>query len=268
MNTQSLYTLSPLPEADVPALNHDFILERDKVQHFLVSALAKINSPNLVFKGGTLLRVCIFENYRFSEDLDFDWTSTAEEFSNIMEQAATLASRKSGYFLEFPLDRKANRQVFRWDAGEISGNIKIDKIIVNKNAIPPVNNWHINGLWDTNHSKQTICGYSLSSIIADKLRAVVNRSEPRDIYDLYHIMQTPKDIAQGLARYNKNPRDPRRPDVKSPVLRQLASHILNKHNDYMLEWPKFTESGLVEKIVSLDTALLYICETIDNYIQT
>ena len=29
--------------------------------------------PRVVFKGGTLLRVCYRHDWRFSEDLDFDW---------------------------------------------------------------------------------------------------------------------------------------------------------------------------------------------------
>ena len=31
----------------------------------------ELNKENFVFKGGTCLRKCYFENYRFSEDLDF-----------------------------------------------------------------------------------------------------------------------------------------------------------------------------------------------------
>ncbi|MDE2782521.1 MAG: nucleotidyl transferase AbiEii/AbiGii toxin family protein [Gemmatimonadota bacterium] len=51
---------------------------RDIVQHQILAVLADRQGerPRLRFKGGTLLRACWAENYRYSEDLDFDWVGT------------------------------------------------------------------------------------------------------------------------------------------------------------------------------------------------
>ncbi|MDE0652062.1 MAG: hypothetical protein OXI26_00210 [bacterium] len=46
--------------------------QRDKIQHHLVAALAEVGDDRLVFKGGTLLRVCVFANYRWS-DVGWGW---------------------------------------------------------------------------------------------------------------------------------------------------------------------------------------------------
>ena len=45
---------------------------RDMVQHQILAALAEKQetNPRLCFKGGTLLRACWAEQYRFSEDKD------------------------------------------------------------------------------------------------------------------------------------------------------------------------------------------------------
>ena len=57
--------------------NRETFAIQDRIQHRLVAALAagdaRRNPPRLVSKGGTLLRVCALPDYRFSEDLDFDW---------------------------------------------------------------------------------------------------------------------------------------------------------------------------------------------------
>lgn len=47
----------------------------DLVQHQVVSIIAahQQRRPRVVFKGGTLLRMCYRRHYRYSEDLDFDW---------------------------------------------------------------------------------------------------------------------------------------------------------------------------------------------------
>jgi len=39
--------------------------ERDRVQHHIVAAVAYKDDPRLVFKGGTMLRVCGLPDYRW-----------------------------------------------------------------------------------------------------------------------------------------------------------------------------------------------------------
>jgi len=59
------------------------VVARDRIQHLIVAAIAarQRRRPRLVFKGGTLLRSCWREDYRYSEDLDFDWVGPAGETS-------------------------------------------------------------------------------------------------------------------------------------------------------------------------------------------
>lgn len=53
---------------DVPAPT----VERDYVLAHIVAALGALDDEHgLVFKGGTALRLCYFEDYRYSADLDF-----------------------------------------------------------------------------------------------------------------------------------------------------------------------------------------------------
>lgn len=46
------------------------VVERDYVLTHVIEALAQLQPPSgLVFKGGTALRLCFYEDYRYSADL-------------------------------------------------------------------------------------------------------------------------------------------------------------------------------------------------------
>ena len=47
-------------------------VERDYVLAHIIAGLCSVGDDHgLVFKGGTALRLCYFDNYRYSADLDF-----------------------------------------------------------------------------------------------------------------------------------------------------------------------------------------------------
>jgi predicted nucleotidyltransferase component of viral defense system len=55
------------------------VVEKDYVLGWLLAAISDHPAlgPAWVFKGGTCLKKCYFETYRFSEDLDFTVTDEA-----------------------------------------------------------------------------------------------------------------------------------------------------------------------------------------------
>ena len=67
-----------IPHAEILALRaewglRDDVIEKDYVLGWLLAAIAQDPAvrERWVFKGGTCLRKCYYETYRFSEDLDF-----------------------------------------------------------------------------------------------------------------------------------------------------------------------------------------------------
>lgn len=56
------------------------VVEKDYVLGWLLAGIAANPelAENWVFKGGTCLKKCYFETYRFSEDLDFTVTEEAQ----------------------------------------------------------------------------------------------------------------------------------------------------------------------------------------------
>ena len=47
------------------------IVEKDYVLGWLLAGVASLPLRRWIFKGGTSIKKCYFETYRFSEDLDF-----------------------------------------------------------------------------------------------------------------------------------------------------------------------------------------------------
>ncbi|MEI6769750.1 MAG: nucleotidyl transferase AbiEii/AbiGii toxin family protein, partial [Betaproteobacteria bacterium] len=65
------------------------VVEKDYVLGWLLAGIAANAdlSENWVFKGGTCLKKCYFETYRFSEDLDFTVTDEAHLDEDYLLQA-------------------------------------------------------------------------------------------------------------------------------------------------------------------------------------
>lgn len=68
------------------------IVEKDYVLGWLLAGLASSGQRELwIFKGGTCIKKCFFETYRFSEDLDFSLLAGAP-YSDDAIRAALLAT--------------------------------------------------------------------------------------------------------------------------------------------------------------------------------
>jgi len=82
------------------------IVEKDYVLGWFLAAIADHSEagPRWVFKGGTCLKKCYFETYRFSEDLDFsllpDAVYTREGLAHILGEVAERTTELSG--IDFP----------------------------------------------------------------------------------------------------------------------------------------------------------------------
>ena len=73
-------------------------IDKDWVLGHVLNAMYSFDDirKNLVFKGGTCLRKCYFEHYRFSEDLDFtllnrDFKIDTEFLKKILQKAGKIS---------------------------------------------------------------------------------------------------------------------------------------------------------------------------------
>ena len=82
------------------------VIEKDYVLGWVLAAIAQHSetSANWIFKGGTCLKKCYFETYRFSEDLDFtllpESAYNADSLKKILDEVVEIAGELSG--ITFP----------------------------------------------------------------------------------------------------------------------------------------------------------------------
>lgn len=77
------------------------VVEKDYVLGWLLAALAKSDARALwVFKGGTCIKKCFIETYRFSEDLDFSLTGEAPYTEAAIRETLQSESASDGLQLQ------------------------------------------------------------------------------------------------------------------------------------------------------------------------
>lgn len=176
--------------------------ERDYVLAWLLAGMATENF-GVVFKGGTCLRRCYIPNYRYSEDLDFTLGTGAASVS-ILDAVATWC-RFIGTEAGISADAEADAGIIgkrAWVSfiGPLGSRrvraIKVDfsndEVIVDRVVARPL----MSEYSDLPDAKYTIPTYSLVEIWAEKARSLMQRSEPRDLYDLHTLASGDDSLAE------------------------------------------------------------------------
>lgn len=193
---------------------HEFSLSPDVVEkdYTLGWVLAGIaNHPALgsqwVFKGGTCLKKCYFETYRFSEDLDFtlsDYEQLDKGFlADALGEISDWVYESSG--VELPRG-DIRIEIFRNPRGNISaqgrisyrgplqrrGNlprIKLDLTADEILVMEPVARDVYHPYADRPEDPIRVHCYSFEETFAEKIRALAERGRPRDLYDVVNIFR-------------------------------------------------------------------------------
>ncbi len=184
------------------------VVEKDYVLSWILAGI--FNHPALaeswVFKGGTCLKKCYFETYRFSEDLDF--TLTDGNHLNVDFLRATFGDISAWVYdrsgIELPPGHLAfevyqNRRDRPAGAGRISYrgpiapsggdlpriklDLTLDEILVLPAAVRPVAHPYSDAPEEGFHAR---C-YAYEEAFAEKVRALGERARPRDLYDVINL---------------------------------------------------------------------------------
>jgi predicted nucleotidyltransferase component of viral defense system len=165
-------------------------IERDYVLTHLCADLGALNDPRLVFKGGTLLRLCYFESYRYSADLDFsaiDGLSLTDALALVAEAVTACRQR-----LELPtLTISTDDGTTPWITyvGPLASNpcrLKLD--ISDSELVETHRRVALHPRWPDLPEASAIEGYTLDEVGAEKLRCIAERVQCRDLYDLYELL--------------------------------------------------------------------------------
>jgi predicted nucleotidyltransferase component of viral defense system len=170
-----------------------------------ISAHAEI-ADTWLFKGGTCLKKCFFETYRFSEDLDFTLRDPAhlnEAFlKRVFAEIGAWVYEQTG--LELPADQQdfeiyQNPRGTRSCQGKISyfgpvssragglPRIKLDLTADERVVLEPVRAPVFHPYSDAPADGIEILAYDYVEAFAEKFRALAERTRPRDLYDVVNL---------------------------------------------------------------------------------
>jgi predicted nucleotidyltransferase component of viral defense system len=176
------------------------VLERDYCLAWFLAVLAESNlTAVLGFKGGTALKRCYFGDYRFSEDLDFTFTTqvTPEELKARLEPVYAAVRDASG--IVFGLDREDRQKhensytfYLRYQGPLPKANdVKVDITLRETLVYPLQERAVLRGYEEFTDlpGDRRLLAYSLEEITTEKTLALADkaRNEPRDLYDLWHL---------------------------------------------------------------------------------
>ena len=160
-------------------------------------------SASWAFKGGTCLKKCYLETYRFSEDLGFtvlpggpikpDEVGAISEgiFGRIYEQSGIDFRARAAVFRDRPDGKSVEgRAYYRGPRNAPgSGSIKLDLTVAEQVVRPTVLRPISHPYPDSLPVPATVRCYSFEELFAEKLRAMGERCRPRDLYDIINLFR-------------------------------------------------------------------------------
>lgn len=212
-----------IPKRDLQQLRAEWtldigVIEKDYVLGWLLAGIAQ--HPRLArtwaFKGGTCLRKCYYETFRFSEDLDFTvmpgGLDEPDDLRTVFGEIADWLRGESG--IELTVDdtsfrRRRNRRGNPTTQGRIAYrgpnpqhmapkvklDITTDEIVVERPVLRTIGHQYS----DAPLPVEGVLCYSLTELFAEKLRALAERCRPRDLYDVVHMHRHPDLIGRKRA---------------------------------------------------------------------
>ena len=200
-----------------------------------------------IFKGGTCLKKCFFETYRFSEDLDFTITDSSHINTAFLETVfAEIGERiyeETG--IELPIDFQQfeiyvnprgrescqGRIGYRGPIsprGKSTPRIKLDLTADECVVLPPVQVPVFHPYSDVPDGEIVVQSYAYVEAFAEKIRALAERTRPRDLYDVINMFRNTEarptaSVLLNVLRQKCNFKGSDLPDLK--VLEQHKSDL-------------------------------------------
>lgn len=163
-------------------------VERDYVlTHVLAAIAVRDVQAQIVFKGGTALRLCHFDSYRYSADLDFSLIAGVDLASarSLVSDALSDCRERLGFptlrlndtlppRVEYVGLLPAKPRTLKLDLAD-------DELVENTTRLPIVIRY-------PDQEPRECLVYTLEEVAAEKLRCVIQRLQCRDLYDLHELL--------------------------------------------------------------------------------
>ncbi len=192
----------------------------------------------LAFKGGTVLKKVYIEDYRYSEDLDF--TLLQENLSNEelfadFEKIFEFIKEEANISLQQIEDTEHERGSINFYigyAGPLGGTNKQVKIDITRKEIlefasvtKPV------FIHYSDPGEFKILSYTLEEVLIEKMCALTGRTQPRDLYDLWYLLEYEKiDIKHSWPEFERKAKN------KGHTPKSFRTKVESKLNGFKGRW--------------------------------
>jgi predicted nucleotidyltransferase component of viral defense system len=228
-------------------------IEKDYVLSWLLFAISNNRNLNkaLVFKGGTVLKKAYFEDYRFSEDLDFTLVDESisneqifEEFNNLfnfIKEEANIDMRIDQK--KWTIHESKNLQLYIDYIASLQGSMgsRDLKIDITRGEIleTAVEIKAIFCTYSDLEENFTLQCYSLAEVLIEKMAALMGRTEPRDLYDFWYLTEIEQiEIADHFFEFQNKVRH------KGQNPERFLEKVLSKESAFKRDWQKKLSSQI------------------------
>ncbi|PCI97674.1 MAG: hypothetical protein COB15_07405 [Flavobacteriales bacterium] len=184
-------------------------IEKDYVISWMLWGIARNEflNDNLVFKGGTCLKKMHFDEYRYSEDMDFTLRNddvTDEEILDNFRVVFNLIYEESRIKIEV-LDGSVDTHIasgslkfkISYQATHGSDEIKMDVTRGEKIEFDVEQRLMLHNYSDLDEEDETrINSYSLKEVLIEKITALMGRTIPRDLYDFDYLVEEGMELEE------------------------------------------------------------------------
>jgi predicted nucleotidyltransferase component of viral defense system len=184
------------------------VVEKDYVLGWLLAALGthEETARRWVFKGGTCIKKCFVETYRFSEDLDFTLRQDAvyddDGLRAVLREVARVAEGSSGIVFHAddlvlrPRQNRLGEPTYEVRVGyrgplAMPGQpkVRLDLTRFEPIVLTPERRSIFHEYPDGPLPAGGVACYVFDELVAEKTRALRERTRPRDLYDVVLILE-------------------------------------------------------------------------------
>lgn len=232
----------------------DTQIEKDYILSWLLYGISNnpLLSAYLIFKGGTVLKKTYFQNYRFSEDLDFtlvDEKITNDELLLEFEKVYVFVKEEANITLQFGEENTHSSGSLAFYInyiGPLQGNISSRdvKIDITRGEIleyPAEHRKVFIQYSDLPKQSFHLQCYGLSEVLIEKMTALMGRTEPRDLFDFWYL----SEFERMDVRYHKPEFECKAKNKKhDPAL--FETKVLAKEKNLKQGWEKKLKNQVYE----------------------
>ena len=193
-----------IPQAEVFRLARqegvgERVIEKDYVLSWVLIAIAESDLRDQVaFKGGTALKKVYFAGYRFSEDLDFTLVRNLnhDELLGLVQQSLPSLLKRENLRVDVEKADLSQYESSRVELAYVgplqarmgSRQLRMD-FTRNELLVNEPRRAELKAPYSDYPGAVRLPTYTINEILAEKLCALMGRTEPRDLYDVYWVLK-------------------------------------------------------------------------------